>query len=90
MSRSSELLKAAAEALEDGRDPLSAAFLGEYDVSLDECFDLADSLALGAHLIAWAMDNPRKAVLATQGAGDTLKMDAIARALAKLNGKAAR
>jgi hypothetical protein len=88
MSRSAELLKAAATALEDGEDPLALHFLNEHDVEAGECLDLADSLALGARLIAWATENPKKAVLATQGAITHLEMDAVTRLLGKLNQKA--
>jgi hypothetical protein len=85
MSRSSQLLKAAADALENGEDPLALHFLSEYDVEAGECLDLADSLALGARLIAWAMENPKKAVVAVQGAVTHLEMDAVTRLLGKLN-----
>jgi hypothetical protein len=84
MSRSSELLKAAAAHLENGGDPFHE-FLADNDVTIDECFDLADSLAMGARLIAWAMENPRQAGIAARGGADFMKMDAITRALAKIN-----
>lgn len=45
MSRARDLLRLAAEALEDGRDPLSQAFLVEHQVTLDECYNLADAMA---------------------------------------------
>jgi hypothetical protein len=84
MSRSTELLKAAAEALESGEDPFGFSFLSEHDVESGECLDLADSLALGARLMAWAMDNPKQAVVAVQGASNWMSMDAITRALSKI------
>jgi hypothetical protein len=86
MSRSADLLKAAAGALEGGEDPFGLHFLNEHDVESGECLDLADSLALGARILAWAMEHPRQAVLAVQGAGDVMMMDAVTRALAKLGG----
>ena len=49
--RSSELLKLAVEALDDGRDPFSDAFLVENDVSANECFTLSEQLALGGRLL---------------------------------------
>lgn len=49
--RSADLLKAAVEALEDGRDPLTNSFLTDNEVTLDECYDLADNLALGARIV---------------------------------------
>lgn len=68
MSRMSSLLREAAGALNDGRDPLTSPFLDEHDVTLTECFDLADLLAAGAELVAWAIDNPKLAAAAIQGA----------------------
>jgi hypothetical protein len=85
MSRSSELLKAAADTLDDGRDPLTTPFLGDHDVTLDECFDLAEWLALGARLMAWAIENPGHAKTAVSGATDAMRMDIIVRVLRKLN-----
>jgi hypothetical protein len=87
MSRSSELLKAAAAALEDGNDPFARSFLVEHDVTFDECMDMADSLALGATLIAWAMEHPKEAVAAARGAGTGLKHHAFMRAMDRLNAK---
>jgi hypothetical protein len=85
MSRSSELLKAAADALDDGRDPLATPFLDEHRVTLDECFDLAEWLALGGRLMAWAIEHPHDARTAVSGATDAMRMDIIVRVLRKLN-----
>jgi hypothetical protein len=85
MSRTSELLKAAADALDDGRDPLTLPFLDDHAVTLDECFDLAEWLAVGAQLMAWAIENPRQAKTAVSGATDAMTMDVITRVLGKLN-----
>lgn len=85
MSRSSELLKAAAEALDDGEDPLHHAFLSEHEVTLDECYDLAEWMAIGAALMAWALENPGQARTAVSGATDAMRMDIITRVLGKLN-----
>lgn len=60
MSRTSELLKAAASALEDQRDPFDGSFLTEHEVTLDECMDLADSLAIGARLYAGPEEQPNR------------------------------
>jgi hypothetical protein len=87
MSRSAELLKAAADALEDGRDPLELSFLTEHSVSLDECCNLAESLALGARLYAWAMENPKMARAAAQGANIGMRLDFITRMLREMNGE---
>lgn len=85
MSRSSELLKLAADALVDGRDPLTLPFLSDHDVTLDECYDLAEWLAVGAQLMAWVIENPRQARSAISGATDAMKMDFIIRALRKMD-----
>jgi len=85
VSRSSELLKAAAEALDDGRDPLNSAFLDEHGVTLDECYDLAESLAMGGRLIAWAMENPVQAAAFAANGSAGMAMDALTRAMAKIN-----
>lgn len=87
MSRSSELLKAAAEALENGNDPFHGSFLDGNQVTLDECFDMADSLAMGALLVAWAIENPRQARAAIEGASGAMTTDAITRILKKMNGE---
>jgi hypothetical protein len=52
MSRARDLLRLAAEALEDGRDPLSQAFLVEHQVTLDECYNLADAMAAAIRFAA--------------------------------------
>lgn len=68
MSRSTALWRKAAEALEDGRDPLTLPFLADNDVSADECFGLADAMAAGLRLLAWAVENPDAARGAVNGA----------------------
>jgi hypothetical protein len=57
-----DLLRKAAAALNDGRDPLTTPFLSDNDVTLDECYDLAEHLALGARIVALGLDNPRSEV----------------------------
>jgi len=68
MSRMSDLLRDAAEALDDGQIPLMNPFLSEHDVTFDECMDLAELLAVGAQVVAWAIDNPKAAAAAFNGA----------------------
>jgi hypothetical protein len=58
---SSELLRAAAEALEDGRNPLVNPFLVEHEVTFDQCMSLAQQLAIGARMVARAIEQPRSA-----------------------------
>lgn len=50
------LLTLAAEALDKGDDPLHVSFLSEHEVTLDEAYDLAENLALGARMVleAWS------------------------------------
>jgi len=85
MSRSSELLKAAADALEEGSDPFHESFLGKHDVTADECFDLADSIAMGARLVAWATENPRQAAAFAASGSAGMAMETITKAIAKIN-----
>jgi hypothetical protein len=59
MTRRTELLTAAAGALDDGRDPLAPPFLDDHEVTLDECFFLAEQLAIGARLVAYGLDHPQ-------------------------------
>jgi hypothetical protein len=44
ISRRSQLLLAAADALGDGRDPLSTGFLSDHQVTLTECHQLAGDI----------------------------------------------
>lgn len=68
MSRSAELLKAAAEALDDQQIPLMNPFLSEHEVTLDECLSLGEQLAMGARLLAWVLENPKLAAAALSSA----------------------
>jgi hypothetical protein len=56
---SSDLLRSAAEALDNGEDPFGAAFLGEHGVTADQCMALAQQLAIGARMVARAIERPR-------------------------------
>lgn len=86
-ARMPHLLREAAAALEDGRNPLTTPFLSDHDVTLDECYDMAEWLALGAVLMAWAHENPQQAITAASGASDSLIMASITKALRRLNGE---
>jgi hypothetical protein len=90
VSRQSDLLKAAADALDDGRSPLEGAFLGDHGVTLDELFDLAERLSIGARLVAWAIENPKLAGAAASGASDAMRMDVVIGLLRKLDGEGER
>lgn len=59
MSRATDLLRDAAEALSDGIDPFGGDFLSEHDVTSAECMSLAEQLALGALIVARAYDSPK-------------------------------
>jgi hypothetical protein len=63
------LLRAAADALDDGQIPLMNPFLSEHEVTLDQCM----SLAIGARIVAAGIENPRSpqgiAMLMTMAAG---------------------
>jgi len=82
MSRQADLLRAAADGLDQGEQPFCDRFLGEHQVTLDECFDMAANMAAGARIVAWAVENPRDgaAFLASGSAG--MAMNAITEALA--------
>jgi hypothetical protein len=84
VSRSSKLLRAAADALENGVDPFSAGFLSEHDVTFDEVSDLADRMAIGAQVTAWAIENPRRAMRIVQAGLLGARADVINEALTKL------
>lgn len=57
-ARQVELLTAAANALQDGQDPLATPFLTAHAVTLQESFDLADNLTAGALIFADAIRHP--------------------------------
>ena len=61
MASSAELLRRAAAALDDGQIPLANPFLSDNDVTLDQCFSLAQQLAIGARIVAAGIENPRSA-----------------------------
>lgn len=53
-----ELLRKAADALDDGIDPFSGSFLRENNVSSDQCGALTDMLAIGARMVADGIEEP--------------------------------
>jgi hypothetical protein len=54
-----QLLRKAAAALDEGNDPFAGLFLTENDVTFDQCMTLAENLAVGARMVASAIENPR-------------------------------
>ena len=70
MNRRTELLLAAAEALEAGDDPFGGGFLAEHDVTSSECINLARQLAIGARVVAEGLNRPRS----PQGTGVLMAM----------------
>jgi hypothetical protein len=58
-ARRTQLLEAAAAALDDGQIPLTEPFLSAHEVTLDECFSLAEQLAIGARVVAKGLADPR-------------------------------
>ncbi|WP_431881687.1 hypothetical protein [Micromonospora chalcea] len=84
MSRTIELLNAAADALDDGQDPFHESFLIEHDVTAAECYALSEQLALGARVMAWAIANPAAASAAVNGAHLHATYEAIGRGLDKV------
>jgi hypothetical protein len=67
---SAELLRKAADALDDGQIPLMNPFLADNGVTADQCFSLAEQLAIGARIVAAGIDDPRS----TQGLAMILTM----------------
>ena len=55
MSRIDQLLDQAAQALEDGTDPLNASWLAENDVTSDECMTLGETMALAIRVYRQVM-----------------------------------
>ena len=89
MSRMADLLDKAADALDEGIDPLAPGFLAANEVTLGECYDLADKLAMGARLISWATRNPKQAAAFARDGTDGMGMEAITRLLAAMNERSA-
>lgn len=58
MTRSADLLELAADALDDGRDPFSTAFLADNGVTFDEAATLSELLALGARVVVLLSTDP--------------------------------
>ena len=85
MSRQAELLRAAADGLDNGSQPFCDQFLGEHDVTSDECMEMAELMAEGARAVAWAMDHPREAAAFLSAGSAGMTMDVITRALKKVN-----
>lgn len=83
--RRADLLRKAADGLDQGDQPFCDAFLGANEVTLDECYDLAEEMASGARIMAWAMENPKDAAafLASGSAG--MALNAITEALSKIS-----
>jgi hypothetical protein len=89
MARMPDLLTKAADALDDGIDPLHFGFLSEHDVTSDECLDMAAFLALGARLMAWAIQNPKRAATLARGGLDAMHLEMITETLRRMNKAAA-
>lgn len=68
MSRNLEVLRLAAEALDDMRDPFDNSFLVDNSVTAEECFMLAEQLAFGARLAIVIMEEIRKGGIHAQAA----------------------
>jgi hypothetical protein len=68
-----DLLRAAADALDEGQIPLMNPFLSEHEVTLDQCMSLAEQLAIGARIVAAGIESPQSpqgiAMLMTMAAG---------------------
>jgi hypothetical protein len=85
VSRRADLLRAAADGLDDANHPFCDEFLSGNKVTFDECFEMAEDMAAGARVLAWAIDNPRDAAafLASGSAG--MALNAVTEALARIS-----
>jgi hypothetical protein len=54
-----QLLRDAADDLEKGGDPFCGQFLDDHHVTFDQCMTLATQLALGARIVAKAIEDPK-------------------------------
>jgi hypothetical protein len=79
MGRSVELLNAAADTMDDYSDPFHHTFLVEHDVTADECLSLSDHLAIGARIVAWAIEHPAQAAAALNAAKLSALVDVLER-----------
>jgi len=61
MASTTELLRLTANGLDRGETPLNETFLSEHQVTLDQAMTLAEQLAIGARIVAYAMDHPQSA-----------------------------
>lgn len=59
MASTAGLLRKASEALERAEDPFSGEFLRDNDVTFDQCMTLSQMMALGARVVAKALEQPR-------------------------------
>lgn len=83
-SRRAELLEAAAGALEEYTDPFSGAFLSGHEVTFDEHLELAEDMAVGAGIVAWAVEHPKEAMAVIRAGLLGARAEAVTEALAKL------
>ena len=84
MSRHTDLLKKAGDALADGRDPFATDFLVENEVTLDEVYSLSELMAIGTRIVAWGLEHPEQAVAALNGAQLQGAYEALRAGLAKV------
>lgn len=91
-NRRADLLRSAVVSLQNGEDPFGGGFLREHNVSLDECYDLADALALGGQVVLAMMD-PERADLEALAATEIVSrlntsrsLDSLTRVLRETSG----
>lgn len=82
MSRRTDLIRLAADAMDKGEDPFHISFLTEHGVTLDEAYDLSDALAEAARLYLHLLANPGELIsLRMAAAGETELAEAFHDAL---------
>ena len=71
MSRRMNLMREAAKAMEDGRDPLERSFLIEHKVSLDEVFTMSEDIARAVRIYL-RMPSDERTVASIEAIADTV------------------
>jgi hypothetical protein len=77
MNRMAQLLDAAADALDDYRDPFHESFLAQHHVVGDEVLELSTLMAMGTRIMAFALSHPAAAGAALDGATASVVGDAV-------------
>jgi hypothetical protein len=86
MRRMVQLLDAAADTLDDYRDPFHESFLVEHGVVGNEVLELSTLIAMGARVMAFALDDPGALSAALDAALASTAGDAVMERLDRMLG----